>query len=96
MNIIEVDIELIEGLSAHETNSFWDKFLSQAIEANSLQFGGLNHGYIEPDGTFDLDNMHKQKVVTWLDKQECVNNYELRFVNDEEFEVEQFPMRCDD
>ena len=66
MKLLKVQIELVHGLSISEVNAFWDDYLSQAIERNSLQYGGLNNGFAEPDGNFEINNTHKESVSVWL------------------------------
>ena len=82
MNVIEVNIELAEQLTTQQINSFWDNFISQAIEVNNLQYGGLGHGFVESDGDFEINESHKQKISAWLKSQKNVKKYELQIVND--------------
>ena len=82
MKVIEVNIELAEQLSTQQKNSFWDNFISQVIEANNLQYGGLGHGFVESGGEFEINESHKHKIVAWLKDQKNVKKYDLQIIND--------------
>lgn len=80
MKVIEVNIELVESLSAQERNRFWDAFVSNAIEANKLQYGGLENGFIESDGNFEITDSHKQIVDSWLNGRKEIKNFDLQLI----------------
>lgn len=81
MKIIKVRIELAESLPAEQESAFWSNFIEQAIEANGLQYGGLNKGFIEPGGDRPLTARHQQTVEAWLRARQEVKHFELKFTD---------------
>ena len=79
MKVLETKIELVGGLSTDESNQFWDEFILEPIEGNKLQFGGLHHGIIEPDGNFTLEQEHWKIVNTWLLNHKLVKSFTVNF-----------------
>ena len=60
-------------------NYFWDAFISDAIDRNELQYGGLTTGVIEPKGNLKIENIHKEAVEIWLISRYEVLSYQLNF-----------------
>ena len=48
-----------------------------------LQYGGLNNGFAEPDGDFEIQNIHKESVSVWLANRTEVSNFDLQIIEDD-------------
>ncbi|PHS13775.1 MAG: hypothetical protein COA78_06710 [Blastopirellula sp.] len=82
MNILELNIDLDNSLSVSQTNKFWDEFILDAIEKNNLQYGGLNHGFVEPSGDFIIGESHSELIQSWLKSRDEVISFSVRIIED--------------
>lgn len=83
MPLIQTSITFKTDLSPQHINAFWDAFIAEAIEANQLLFGGLNDGFIEPNGAFALTEEHKNTVRNWLNQRDEVDVFQLNWIDSE-------------
>ena len=59
-------ISLRDSLSDEQTDAFWDRFIQEAIEGQSLTYGGLTEGYVIPDGNISATESDRGHVKQWL------------------------------
>lgn len=61
-----VEFRFAHDLSEAQRTMFWDTFLAEAIEANSLMFGGGESGYVCTLGRKSATDLHRSQVQFWL------------------------------
>lgn len=62
----ELLIRFRGGLGEPELASFWDSFITDAIEKNQLVFGGGNEGFVTGSGRATATDAHRTLVRSWL------------------------------
>lgn len=77
-----VEAKLASPLSAAERNAFLARFLSEAIDANGLGFGGgLNEefdGFVVTDQPYGkVDEAQRAKVAAWLEQQSVLKDVQV-------------------
>ena len=61
-----VEFQLSSGLNTHQTIQFWDSFITEAVEANQLTYGGSEIGFVVPEGNFSATEPHRHFIDSWL------------------------------
>ena len=54
-----VEFQLSSRLTTHQTIQFWDSFITEAVEANLLTYGGSEIGFVVPEGNFSATESHR-------------------------------------
>jgi uncharacterized protein YggL (DUF469 family) len=71
---LELQIFLQPGISLEASNCFWRDFVSNAIEAHSLTYGGLERGFVCPEHRATATEEHREILKRWLaDRSEVVH-----------------------
>ena len=83
----EVSFDTPLNLTVHEHNTILGEFITQAIEANGLQFGGGGDtrwkGFVtlnKPRGS--VTEHHRKLVHNWLDRNPKISNFSVGALRD--------------
>ena len=77
-----VEFRFAPSLTEEQRDAFWDSFLVEAIEANSLMFGGGESGYICAVGRKSCTDFHRDQVQSWLSARQEVLNFNVGVFDD--------------
>lgn len=77
-----VKVSLLDSLSIEEGNTFWDRFIMEAIERRDLQYGGLAEGYAMREADVSATDEDRGHVQAWLLSQPEVTGCEIGPLND--------------
>ena len=83
----EVSFDLSVGLGQSERNTLINRFITEAIEANGLQFGGGGDQHWQGFATVNrtrgsATEQHRQAVYRWLKKEGNVGNIHVGTMRD--------------
>ena len=83
----EVSFNIQKGLTVSEQNAILDDFITQAVEANGLQFGGGGdthwQGFIVLNKSRgSVSAHHRETVRSWLEKNPQISNIRIGELRD--------------
>lgn len=61
-----INFQLSSGITPDQSDQFWSSFIANAIEGNTLTFGGGEIGFAVPKGRTSATNAHRHLIESWL------------------------------
>ncbi len=77
-----VAVSLRDSLTMEQSNDFWTRFIQEAIEGQSLIYGGLAEGYACPEGNVSATDADRHHVQSWLQRQPEVVDCKIGHLSD--------------
>lgn len=83
MILIKTEINLMPYLTKDKHNHFWNIFTTEVIEANHLQYGGLQKGTIEPSNPQRVLSLNDKSVIeSWLKNRSEIKSFKLSLIEE--------------